>query len=102
MPMLLGAFRPPKPETESCCGTHLMATVTYVQALFFPGSEAFQCALLMLHDAQTQVAGDAAHVKPAYVAAENVDGATSHSKMPAFLVSAPKTVAGPPANGFGG
>jgi hypothetical protein len=42
----------------------------------------------MLRDAQIQVAGDP-NVKSAYVAAEKVDGATGHSKMPAFLVSAP-------------
>ena len=35
-------------------------------------SETFQPALLMLHDAQIQVAGDA-HVKRACMAAENVD-----------------------------
>ena len=64
VPMLLGAFRPPKPETGSCSGTHLMATATSVQALFFPSSETFQYSLLMLHDAQIQVAGDAS-VKPA-------------------------------------
>ena len=88
VPMLLGAFRSPKPETGSCCGTHLMATATSVQALFFPSSETFQHPLLMLRDAQIQVAGDA-NGKPAYAPAEKLDGATGHSKMPAFLVSAP-------------
>jgi hypothetical protein len=56
----------------------------------------------MLRDAQIQVAGDA-NVKPAYVAAEKVDGATGHSKMPAFLVSAPgKDRDASPRSGFGG
>ena len=39
-------------------------------------SEAFQPALLMLHDAQIQVAGDA-NVKRACIAAENVDVAAA-------------------------
>jgi hypothetical protein len=26
LPMLLGPFRPPKPENRICCGTHLMVT----------------------------------------------------------------------------
>jgi hypothetical protein len=56
----------------------------------------------MLHDAQIQVAGDA-NVKPAYVAAEKVDGATGHCKMPTFLVSAPgKDRGGSAKSGFGG
>jgi len=41
-------------------------------------SETFQRALLMLHDAQIQVAGDA-NVKRACMAAENVDLAAGHS-----------------------
>jgi len=51
-------------------------------------SETFQRALLMLHDAQIQVASDA-NVKRACMAAENVDGAAGHSKMLKFLFSAP-------------
>jgi hypothetical protein len=54
----------------------------------------------MLRDAQIQVAGDA-NVKSAYVAAEKVDGATGHSKMPAFLVTAPgKDRGASPRNGL--
>jgi len=46
-------------------------------------------ALLMLHDAQIQVAGDA-NVKRVCMAAENVDGAAGHSKMLAVLVVGPR------------
>jgi hypothetical protein len=52
-------------------------------------SETFQRALLMLHDAQIQVAGDA-NVKRACMAAENVDVAAGPSKMPAVLVVGPR------------
>jgi hypothetical protein len=31
--MLLGAFRPLKPDNRICCDTHLMVTVTYFHAL---------------------------------------------------------------------
>src|ERR1700689_3085866 len=47
-------------------------------------SETFERALLMLHDARIQVAGDA-NVKRACMAAENVDVAAGHSKMLAVL-----------------
>ena len=56
-----------------------MATATSVQALFFPSTETFQHPLLMLHDAQIYVAGDA-NVKPTYLAAEKVIGATGYRK----------------------
>ena len=52
-------------------------------------SEIFQRALLMLYDAQIQVAGDA-NVKRACMAAENVDGGAAHSKMLAVLVLGPR------------
>ena len=52
-------------------------------------SETFQRALLMLHDAQIQVAGDA-NVKRACMAAENVDVAAGHGKMLAVLVLGPR------------
>jgi hypothetical protein len=82
--------------------THLMVTATFVQALFFPSSETLQHPLFILRDAQIQVPGDA-NVKPAYAAAEKVDGVTSHSKMPAVLVSAPGKDRGVSArSGFGG
>jgi hypothetical protein len=43
-------------------------------------SETFPRALLMLHDPEIQVAGDA-NVKRACMAAENVDVGAGHSKM---------------------
>jgi hypothetical protein len=143
LPMLLGAFRSPKPENSFCCGMHLMVTGTSFHALqsssiprsvpglelgidranevellfappafelFFPSdgclnvfvtlkveqapaaigrSEAFERALLMLHDAQIQVAGDA-NVKRACMAAENVDVAAAHNEMLAVLVLGPR------------
>ena len=46
-------------------------------------------ALLLLHDAQIQVAGDA-NVKRACMAAENVDVAAGHGKMLAVLVLGPR------------
>ena len=60
-------------------------------------SEAFQRALLMLHDAQIQVAGDA-NVKRACMAAENVDVAAGHNKDASkFWFSAPaEDMAEPP------
>ena len=47
-------------------------------------SEAFQRALLMLHDAQIQVAGNA-DVKRACMAAENVDVTAGHRGILAVL-----------------
>ena len=66
-------------------------------------SETFQRALLMLHDAQIQIAGDA-NVKRACMAAENVDVAAGHSKMLASSwFSAPgKDRGGPARCGLGG
>ena len=52
-------------------------------------SETFPRALLMLHKAQIQVAGDA-NVKRACMAAENVDVAAGHSRMLAVLVLSPR------------
>jgi hypothetical protein len=52
-------------------------------------SETFQRALLMLHDAQIQVAGEA-DVKRACMAADNVDVAAGHSKMLAVLGVGPR------------
>src|ERR1700685_2681229 len=59
LPMLLGAFRPPKPDNRICCDTHLM---------------------VMLHDTEKQVAGNA-NVKRACMAAEDLDGGAGHGKM---------------------
>jgi hypothetical protein len=66
-------------------------------------SKTFERALLMLHNSQRQVAGDA-NVKRTCIAAENVDVATGHSKMLASsrFSAAGKIVAGPPSAGFGG
>jgi hypothetical protein len=66
-------------------------------------SETFPRALLMLHDAQIQVAGDA-NVKRACMAAENVDVAAGTWQDASSSCSRPqgKTVAGPPGAGFGG
>jgi len=70
--------------SDGCANVFLSLKVE--QALAAIGrSEAFQPALLMLHGPQIQVAGDA-DVKPACMAAENVDVATSHGKMLAVLV----------------
>jgi hypothetical protein len=52
-------------------------------------SETLPRALLMLHDAQIQVAGDA-YVKRACMAAENVDVAAGDGKMLAVLVLGPR------------
>jgi hypothetical protein len=59
-------------------------------------SETFPCALLMLHDTEIQVAGNA-NVKRACMAAENGDVGARHSKMPAssWFSAAGKTVPGP-------
>ena len=87
--------------SDGCANVFL--TLTVEQALAAIGcSETFQRALLMLHDAQIQIAGDA-NVERACMAAENVDVAARHSKMLAVLLSAlRKTVAGPPGAGFSG
>ena len=64
---------------DGCANVFL--TLKVEQALAAVGrSETFQRALLMLHDAQIQVAGDA-NVKRARMAAEHVDVGTGHSKM---------------------
>jgi hypothetical protein len=69
---------------------NVFVTLKVEQALAAIGrSETFQRALLMLHDAQIQVAGDA-NVKRACMAAENVDVAAGHSKMLAVLVVGPR------------
>jgi hypothetical protein len=59
LPMLLGAFRPPKPDNRTCCDTHLM---------------------VMLLDTEKQVACNA-NVKRARMAAEDLDGGAGHTKM---------------------
>jgi hypothetical protein len=59
--MLLGAFRPTKPDPR---------------------------LLLMLHDTQIQVAGNS-NLKRACMAAENVDVAAGHSKMQPVLALGP-------------
>jgi hypothetical protein len=78
--------------------------IIFDQALAAIGrSETFQRALLMLHDAQIQVAGDG-NVKRAYRAAENVDVAAGHGKMLAALVLGfrERSWRGPPGAGFSG
>jgi hypothetical protein len=73
--------------SDGCANVFL--TLKVEQALAAIGrSETFQRALLMLHDAQIQVAGDA-NVKRACLATENVDVAPGHSKMLAVLVVGP-------------
>jgi hypothetical protein len=63
-------------------------TLKVEQALAAIGrSETFQLALLVSHDTQIQLAGDA-NVKRACMAAENVDVAAGHSK--AVLVLGPR------------
>jgi hypothetical protein len=108
LPMLFGPFRPPKPEnriaspafelffsSDGCA--NVFVTLKVEQALAAIGrSETFQRALLMLHDAQIQIAGDA-NVKRACMAAENVDVAAGHSKMLAVLVVGPRESRGGPA-----
>jgi|ERR1700691_1459901 len=76
-------FAPPAFElffpSDGCANVFVAFKIE--QALAAVGrSETFQRALLMLHDAQIQIAGDA-NVKGACMAAENVDVATGHSKM---------------------
>jgi hypothetical protein len=69
---------------------NVFVTLKEEQALAAIGrSETFLRALLMLHDAQIQVAGDA-NVKRACMAAENVDVAAGQSKMLAVLVVGPR------------
>ena len=70
--------------------SNAFVTLKVEQALAAIGrSETFQRALLMLHDAQIQMAGDA-NLKRACMAAENVDVATGHGKMLAVLVLGPR------------
>src|SRR5271155_4813984 len=81
-------FAPPAFELffPSDGSPNIFVTLEVEQALAAVGvSETFPRALLMLHDAQIQVAGDA-NVKRACMAAENVDVAAGHSKMLAVLV----------------
>ena len=74
--------------SDGCANVFL--TLKVEQALAAMGrSETFPRALLMLHDAQIQVAGDA-KVKRACMAAENGDGAAGHSQMLAVLVVGPR------------
>jgi hypothetical protein len=85
-------FAPPAFElffpSDGCANVFVAFKVE--QALAAIGlSETFQRALLMLHDAQIQVAGDA-NVKRACRAAENVDVAAGDSKMLAVLVLGPR------------
>jgi hypothetical protein len=69
---------------------NVFITLKVEQALAAIGrSETFPRALLMLHDAQIQVAGDA-NVKRACMAAENVDVAAGDDKMLAVLVLGPR------------
>ncbi|HET6217403.1 MAG TPA: hypothetical protein VFE27_10330 [Acidobacteriaceae bacterium] len=69
---------------------NVFVTLKVEQALAAIGrSETFLSALLMLHDAQIQVAGDA-NVKRACMAAENLDVAAGHGKMLAVLVLGPR------------
>src|ERR1700691_6660466 len=59
-------------------GANVFVAFKVEQALAAVGrGETFHRALLMLHDAQIQVAGDA-NVKRACIAAENVDVAAGH------------------------
>src|ERR1700689_4628100 len=78
-------FAPPAFElffpSDGCANVFVAFKVE--QALAAIGcSETFERALLVLLDAQIQVAGDA-NVKRACMAAENVDVAAGHNKMPA-------------------
>jgi hypothetical protein len=73
---------------DGCANVFLTLKVEQVLAAI-GRSETFQRALLVLHDAQIQVAGDA-NVKRACMAAENVDVAAAHSKMLAVLVVGPR------------
>jgi hypothetical protein len=67
-------------------GANVFVTFKIEEALAAAGrSKTFHRALLMLHDAQIEVAGDA-NVKRACMAAENVDVAAGHSKMLAVFV----------------
>jgi hypothetical protein len=69
---------------------NVFITLKVEQALAAIGrSETFPRALLMLYDAQIQVAGDD-DVKRACMAAENVDVAARHGKMLAVLVLGPR------------
>jgi hypothetical protein len=69
---------------------NVFVTLKEEQALAAIGrSETFLRALLMLHDAQIQVAGDA-NGKRACMAVEDVDVAAGQSKMLAVLVVGPR------------
>src|SRR6202051_4853578 len=84
-------FAPPAFELlfpSDCCANPLVALKIEQAFAAIVRSETFQRALLMLHDAQIQVAGDA-NVKRACMAAENVDVAAAHGKMLAVLVLGP-------------
>jgi hypothetical protein len=94
LPMLIGAFRPPKPDNRMCCDTHLTVTSSsfhgcaniFVAFKIEQGlaaisrGETFPRAFLMLHDPEIQVAGDP-NVKRACMAAENVDVSAGYSTM---------------------
>src|ERR1700722_4860509 len=85
-------FAPPAFElffpSDGCA--NVLVALEVEQALATIGrSETFQRALLMLHDAQIHVVGDA-NVKRAGMAAENVDVAAGHSKMLAVLLVSPR------------
>jgi hypothetical protein len=92
VPMRLLLFASPAFElffpSDGCANVFVILKVE--QSLAAIGrSETFQLALLMLDDAQIQVAGDA-NVKRARMAAENVDVVAGHSKMLAVLVVGPR------------
>ena len=73
--------------SDGCANVLLALKIEHALAALVR-SETFQRALLMLHDAQIQVAGDA-NVKRACMAAENVDVAAGHSRMLPVLVLGP-------------
>ena len=70
--MLLGAFRPPKPDNRVCCDKHLMVTGTSFHALF-----------LMLHDRSDT------NVKRACMAAD-VDAGQNKMLASKLLVFGPR------------
>jgi hypothetical protein len=77
--------------------TNVFVNLKAEQALAAIGrGETLQRALLILHDAQIQVAGDA-NLKRACMAAGNVDVAAGHSKTLAVLVVGPGKDRGGPA-----
>jgi hypothetical protein len=83
LPMPFGAFQPPKPAYRI-----LLRYPPDGHGYIF-SCATFPRALLMLHDAQRQVAGDV-NVKRACMAAENVDVAAGQGKMLAVLVLGPR------------